>query len=163
MDNKSLKIKYMTEAISEAKKCVPLDEVPIGAVIVRRGEIIASAGNRRETNRDATCHAEISAIREACEKSGGWHLTDCEMYVTLEPCPMCAGAIVNARIDKVIIGADEEKFGAFGSLFNLCDFGVNHKPEIERGVLKEECSRLLSEFFRAKRERGKRFCLRQEK
>jgi len=156
MENDLLNNEYMRAAIAEAEKCVPLDEVPIGAVIVRRGEIIASAGNRRETGRDATCHAEVAAIRDACRRLGGWHLTECQMYVTLEPCPMCAGAIVNARIDKVVIGADEPRLGAFGSLFNLCDFNVNHKPEIERGIMKEECSRIMKEFFREKRERGKR-------
>ncbi len=149
--------KFMRVAIEEAKKCAALDEVPVGAVVVKNGEIIAACGNGRETEKDATAHAETSAIREACRKLGGWHLKDCELYVTLEPCLMCAGAIVNARIEKVVFGAYDKKAGAMGSMVNITELSVNHKPEIISGVLEEECSSLLRDFFRAKRERGTRW------
>ncbi len=148
---------FMRVAIEEAQKCAMLDEVPVGAVVVKNGEIIAACGNGRETENDATAHAETSAIREACKKLGGWYLKDCELYVTLEPCLMCAGAIVNARIEKVVFGAYDKKAGAMGSMMNVTDFPVNHKPEIIPGVLEEECSAMLRDFFRAKRERGTRW------
>ncbi len=148
---------YMKVAIEEAKKCAQLDEVPVGAVVVKNGEIIAACGNGRETEKDSTAHAETSAIREACKKLGGWHLKDCELYVTLEPCLMCAGAIVNARIEKVVFGAYDKKAGAMGSMINIADLPVNHKPEIICGVMEEECSSLLRDFFRSKRERGTRW------
>lgn len=147
---------YMSAALSAAKECEKSDDVPVGAVIVRRGEIIARAFNCREKCRDATCHAEAEAIREACRKLGGWHLTDCEMFVTLEPCPMCAGAIANARIDTVIIGAPEPKSGAFGSAVDFSKIPLNHTPVVVRGVLEEECASVIRDFFKKKRERGKR-------
>lgn len=154
MDNSVL---YMKAAIEEAKKCALLDEVPVGAVIVKNGEIIAACGNGRESERDATAHAETSAIREACRKLGGWHLAGCELYVTLEPCLMCAGAIVNARLAKVVYGASDEKAGAMGSMTNILDLPLNHKPIVEKGILEDECSALLRDFFRQKRERGARW------
>lgn len=147
----------MSAAAEAAKKCEESDDVPVGAVIVRNGEIIAVGYNCREREHDATCHAETEAIRKACRVLGGWHLTGCEMYVTLEPCPMCAGAIVNSRIDRVVIGAREPKGGAFGSALDLNSAPLNHKPEIEFGVMEEECSEMLRSFFRKKRERGKRW------
>lgn len=144
-------------ALEEAKKCALLDEVPVGAVIVRKGEVIAAAGNGREQMKDATCHAETSAIREACKKLGGWHLTDCTMYVTLEPCPMCAGAILNSRIDTVVIGTPDEKSGAFGGAVNLSEIPSAHHPEIVFGVRDEESREILKAFFKEKRERGARW------
>ncbi|MBR6650809.1 MAG: tRNA adenosine(34) deaminase TadA [Clostridia bacterium] len=148
---------FMRVALEKARECIEYDEVPVGAVIVKNGEIIAACGNGRETENDATAHAETSAIREACKKLGGWHLKDCELYVTLEPCLMCAGAIVNARIAKVVFGAYDTKAGAMGSMTDITQLPVNHKPEIISGVLQEECSALLRDFFRAKRERGARW------
>ena len=148
---------FMRIAIEEAKKCAELDEVPVGAVIVRDGRVIAACGNGRETEKDATAHAETSAIRAACKALGGWHLAGCELYVTLEPCIMCAGAIVNARIAKVVYGASDPKFGAMGSMTDITALPVNHKPEVISGVLEDECSQLLKDFFKAKRERGSRW------
>ena len=142
---------YMRLALDEAKIAASLDEVPVGCVVVRRGEIIATAHNTRETGKCALDHAEITAIRDACRKAGGWRLNDTTLYVSLEPCPMCAGAILNARIDRVVIGARDPRFGAFGSLFNLNELPLNHKTEITDGVLAEESSALLSSFFRKKR------------
>lgn len=147
---------YMGAALEMARQCFESDDVPVGAVIVRHGEIIARGRNRREQLGDATCHAEIEAVREACRALGGWHLTDCEMYVTLEPCPMCAGAISNARIDRVVVGTTEPKGGALGSCFNLYSFPINHKPQTEIGVLRDECAAELKRFFAEKRLRGKR-------
>ena len=148
--------KYMREAIKQAKRAAAKGEVPVGAVIVRDGEIIARAYNTRETGKNALCHAEIKAIHRACRKLGGWRLPGCEMYVTMEPCPMCAGAIVNARIVSVYYGAFDQKAGAFGTLFDMNTFGLNHKPEIFSGILEKECSELLSSFFFELRERRKR-------
>ena len=148
---------YMSAAIKAAEKSIESDDVPVGAVIVRHGEIIAEGNNTREKDGDATCHAELSAIRSACRALGGWHLTDCTMYVTLEPCPMCAGAIINSRIDKVVIGAHEPKGGAFGGALNLLEAPLNHKPQIVFGVSEESCSKMLTGFFREKRRRGKRW------
>lgn len=147
---------YMREALALASECPETDDVPVGALIVRHGEIIAYGRNTREKNGDATCHAETEAIRMACRALGGWHLTDCEMYVTLEPCPMCAGAIVNSRIDTVVIGAPDPKGGAFGGALDILSAPLNHKPGIVSGVLSEECAEYLKTFFREKRERGKR-------
>ena len=148
--------KFMREAIKQAKKAAAKGEVPVGAVIVRNGEIIARAYNTRETGKNALCHAEIKAIHRACRKLGGWRLPGCELYVTLEPCPMCAGAIVNSRIVSVYYGACDKKAGAFGTLFDMNGFGLNHKPEVFAGVLGEECSALLSSFFFELREQRKR-------
>jgi tRNA(adenine34) deaminase len=148
--------KFMREAIKQAKRAAAKGEVPVGAVIVRNGEIIARAYNTRETGKDALCHAEIKAIHRACRKLGGWRLPGCEMYVTMEPCPMCAGAIINSRIVSVYYGAYDKKAGAFGTLFDMNAFGLNHRPEIVSGVLEEDCAALLSSFFSELRERRKR-------
>ena len=138
---------FMHRAIELAKEAQKLDEVPIGAVIVKNGEIIAEAYNLRETRKLATAHAEIDAINAACQKLGGWRLFGCTLYVTLEPCAMCAGAIVNSRIDRVVYGASDIRFGACGSLFNINSYPLNHAFEITSGVCGDECKALLSEFF----------------
>ena len=143
--------KYMRRALELAKKAEELDEVPVGALIVHKGEIIAEAYNTRETSRCATHHAEILAIEEACRALGGWRLPDCTLYVTLEPCPMCAGAILNARIDRVVFGAYDRRAGAFGTLLDLNSLPLNHKTEIIGGVLERECADTLSAYFRGKR------------
>lgn len=142
--------KFMRLAIDEAKRAECEDEVPVGAVIVRGGEVIASAYNTREYGKNALYHAEIKAIDAACKKLGGWRLVGCTMYVTLEPCPMCAGAIINARVERVIFGAPDHKAGAFGTMINLTDYPL-FKPEIVGGVLKDECAEMLSSFFKKKR------------
>lgn len=142
---------YMTLAINEASRALEYDDVPIGAVIVKDGEVIARGYNKREAEGDATAHAEIVAIREACNTLGGWHLDGCEIYVTLEPCPMCMGAIVNSRIKKVIFGPKDAKAGACGSVFNFNSYPLNHKPEIVSGVMENEGRELLLEFFVNKR------------
>ncbi len=135
-------------ALTEAEKAAEMGEVPVGAVIVRNGEIISTGFNRRETEKNALCHAEIEAIDKACKKLGGWRLPECELYVTLEPCPMCAGAIINSRIEKVYFGAYDKKAGSVRSLVRLFDLPYNHKPVVTGGVMEEECSSILSEFFR---------------
>ncbi len=142
---------WMLRAIQEARKAEEIDEVPIGAVIVRDGEMIAAAFNKRETDKNPLAHAEIEAINKAAGVLGGWRLLGCTLYVTLEPCPMCAGAIVNARIPKVVFGAYDKKAGAFGTLYNLAEGKLNHAPELRGGVLEEECAALLSMYFRKKR------------
>ncbi len=145
---------FMREALAEAEKAAALGEVPVGAVIVRGGEIIARAHNERETGKDATRHAEIIAIERACAALGGWRLIGCDMYVTLEPCPMCAGAAVNARLVRVIYGAPDLRAGAFGSVIDLNSYPLNHKPEIIGGVLADECLAPIREFFRKKRKKA---------
>ena len=141
--------KFMKEAIRQAKKAYALREVPIGCVIVYEGKIIARGYNRRNTDKNTTSHAEINAIRKASKKLGDWRLEGCTLYVTLEPCQMCAGAIVQARIDKVVIGSMNPKAGCAGSVLNLLEMdGFNHKVEVERGVLEEECNTMLSGFFK---------------
>lgn len=146
----------MKEALKEARKALEIEEVPVGAVIVKDGKIISRAHNTKETKRDATCHAEILAIKKACKKLNSWRLLDCEMYVTLEPCSMCAGALINARIKKLYIGTDDNKTGACGSVLNLLeDYKFNHKIEIEKYILKEECEDELKKFFKFLRERNK--------
>ncbi|WP_304401844.1 tRNA adenosine(34) deaminase TadA [uncultured Clostridium sp.] len=148
--------KFMREALKEAKKALEIEEVPVGAVIVKDGKIIARAHNTKETKKDATCHAEILAIQKACKKIGAWRLLDCEMYVTLEPCSMCAGALINSRIKKLYIGTDDNKTGACGSVLNLLeDYKFNHKIEIEKYILKNECEDELKKFFKYLRERNK--------
>jgi tRNA(adenine34) deaminase len=148
--------KYMKAAILQAKKAYALEEVPIGCVIVRDGKIIARGYNRRNTDKNALAHAELSAIRRASRKTGDWRLEDCTMYVTLEPCQMCAGAIVQARMQRVVIATMNPKAGCAGSIFNLLQVNAfNHQVEITRGVLEEECSLLLSQFFRELREKKK--------
>lgn len=147
---------YMKEALIEAKKALSIDEIPIGAVIVKDGEIVGRGHNCAETALDPTCHAEILAIKDACKNLGVWRLSGCSMYVTTEPCSMCAGAIVLARIDKLFIGTEDPKAGACGSLFNIPnDPRLNHRVEIERGILKEECSILLKDFFKELRKKHK--------
>ena len=141
--------KYMKEALKEAKKAYEKLEVPVGVVIVKDNKIIARAHNLKETKKDTTNHAEILAIQKASKKLEAWRLNDCEMYVTLEPCSMCAGAIINSRIKKIYIGALDEKTGAAGSVLNLFeDYKFNHKVEVEKGILKEECENILKSFFK---------------
>lgn len=140
---------FMKEALKEAEKAYSKLEVPVGAVIVKNGKIIARAYNQKESKTDTTKHAEILAIQKASKKLKSWRLIDCEMYVTLEPCTMCAGAIIHSRIKKVYIGAMDEKTGAVGSVLNLFeDYKFNHKPEVEKGILKEDCESLLKQFFK---------------
>lgn len=139
--------KYMKAALGRAKTAAKSGETPVGAVIVKDGKIIAGGRNRREYGKNAIYHAEISAINNACKKLGGWRLHECDLYVTLEPCPMCAGAIINARIKNVYFGAYDEKAGSLGSVVNLAELPYNHKPNVVGGILKEECKKQLSEFF----------------
>lgn len=141
----------MSEAISLARRAGEIDEVPVGAVIVRDGEIIASAYNMREHSRCATHHAEILAIEAACRALGGWRLPGVTLYVTMEPCAMCAGAIINSRIERVVYGAKDFRFGAFGSALDLAKAGLNHTPEVVGGVLGAECADILTEYFKNKR------------
>ena len=144
---------YMKEALKEAKKAYRKKEIPVGAIIVKNNEIIAKAHNLKETKKDTTKHAEIIAIQKASKKLNSWRLTDCEMYVTLEPCTMCAGAIINSRIKKIYIGTMDEKTGACGSVLDLLgDYPFNHKVEVEKGVLQEDCERMLKEFFKELRQ-----------
>lgn len=146
-------IKYMKKALEEARKAFECEEVPVGALIVRDGEIIASAHNLRETNRSATAHAELLAIENACRTLGGWRLSGCTLYVTLEPCPMCAGAIVNSRIDRVVYGASDSVAGCLGSVINFNSYPFNHAFEVVGGVLDEECTAILQAFFENKRKK----------
>lgn len=148
--------KWMREAIKQAKKAELYDEVPIGAVIVKDDKIIARAYNQRERKQLSTAHAEILAIEKACRKLHSWRLDGCELYVTLEPCPMCTGAIIQSRIKKVYYGAYDFKGGCMGSNTNLLDVkGFNHYPEVEGGILESECASLLTSFFRQKRKSKK--------
>ena len=144
---------FMRYAVYQAKEADKLGEVPVGAVVVCGGKIIASAFNTRETDKNAMMHAECKAIDQACRKLGGWRLHRCTLYVTLEPCPMCAGAIVNARIQRVCFGAFDPKAGAFGSVTDLNTFPLNHKPIVCGGLLEEECRELLQSFFKKLRQR----------
>ena len=146
---------YMKEALSLAKKAFNMGEVPVGAVAVWDGKIVGRGMNLRETDKNALRHAEISAIDEACKNLGGWRLWKCDLYVTLEPCPMCAGAIINSRIRRVIYGASDPKAGSCKSVSNLFELPYNHKPEVVSGVLEKECSEILSEFFKKLREKRK--------
>lgn len=141
--------KFMKMALKEAKKAYDKLEVPVGAVIVKDGKVIAKAHNLKETKLDTTKHAEILAIQKASKKLGSWRLLDCEMYVTLEPCSMCAGAMINSRIKKLYMGALDEKTGACGSVLNLLeDYPFNHKIEVEKGILQTECETILKQFFK---------------
>ena len=140
--------KFMREALKEARKAYEKDEIPVGAVIVKDGKIISRAYNSRESSKNAIAHAEVLAIKKACKKLDAWRLLDCEMYVTLEPCPVCAGAIINSRISKIYIGTDDEKTGACGSKLNLLeDYKFNHNVQVQKYILKEECSRHFERFF----------------
>ena len=148
---------YMQMALQQAEQAARSDEVPVGAVIVREGSIIAAAHNQREMLRDPTAHAEMIAITQAAEAVGGWRLEDCILYVTLEPCPMCAGAILQARIPVVVFGALDPKAGAVSSLYEMLnDTRLNHRCEIVSGVLQDRCGQILTDFFRQRRAEGKK-------
>lgn len=151
MEQNELDLLYMKRAIDLSKEAAEADEVPVGALIVRNGEIIAEAKNSREHDKCATHHAEILAIEEACRKLGGWRLIGCTLYVSLEPCPMCGGAIVNARIPRVVFGAFDKRAGVFGSAIDFNTLSFNHRPEIKGGVLEEEAVSILSAYFKEKR------------
>lgn len=147
---------FMNQALEEAKKAALLGEVPIGAVLVYEGEIIARAHNLRETTQNATTHAELMVIQEACKKLGSWRLEQTTLYVTLEPCPMCAGAILQSRVPRVVYGARDIKAGCVDSLYHLLnDARFNHDCDVTEGILAEECGQILTDFFRALRERKK--------
>ncbi len=138
---------FMQEALMLAREAQAEGEVPVGCVVVRNGQIVGRGRNRREKEKTALGHGEIEAIAQACEQLGGWRLWECTLYVTLEPCPMCAGAILNARIPRVVYGASDEKSGACGSVCNLFSMAFNHHPQVEKGVMEAECTALLQEFF----------------
>lgn len=144
---------FMLAAIECAKLAKNDGEVPIGAVIVKQGKIIATGRNRREYGKNALAHAEIEAINNACNALGGWRLPGCTIYVTLEPCPMCAGAIINSRIERVVYGAADPKAGSVDSLTKLFELPYNHRPEVTSGILEEECAKILSDFFKELREK----------
>ncbi len=148
---------YMRKALELAELAAGQGEVPVGAIVVKRstGEIVGRGFNRREYGRSPITHAEIVAIETASRKLGGWRLIDCELYVTLEPCPMCAGAIINSRIQRVVFGAADPKAGSCGSVVNLFELPYNHKPQLVGGVLKEECAQILSRFFKQLRDNKK--------
>lgn len=146
-------VQFMNIALDLARQAAAEGEVPVGAVVVRNGEVIGIGRNRRETCGNALAHAELEAINAACQFLGGWQLVGCTLYVTLEPCPMCAGAIINSRIDRVVQGAMNPKAGSCGTLINLFDIPYNHHPEVLSGVCADECSTLLKDFFRALRNR----------
>ena len=149
MDENKLKIKYMRKALEEARKAYEKEEIPVGAIIVKDNKIIARAHNIKEEKNDTTKHAEIIAIQKASKKLGSWRLNDCEMYVTLEPCAMCAGALIQARIKKIYIGTMDLKTGACGSVLNLLeDYTFNHKVDTEKGIMQQECESILKEFFK---------------
>ena len=157
-ENEKLKLdeKYMRAAIKQAQKAYAINETPIGCVIVYEGKIIGRGYNRRNTDKDPLAHAEIKAIKKASKKMGDWRLEQCTMYVTLEPCQMCAGAIIQSRLTRVVVGCMNPKAGCVGSVLNLLEMdGFNHKVEVIRGVLQEECSIMLSDFFRELREKKK--------
>jgi tRNA(adenine34) deaminase len=145
---------FMRRCLELADRARELDEVPVGAVVVRDGRIIAEAYNLRESNKCATHHAEVLAIEEACRVLGGWRLPGCTLYVTMEPCCMCAGAAVNARVERVVFGAHDLRFGAFGSLLDISSLPLNHRPQIVSGVLGDECRDALSSYFKQKRKKN---------
>lgn len=148
------KIKFMKEALKEAQKSYKKEEIPVGAIIVKDGKIIARGHNLKETKTDPTKHAEIITIQKACKKLQTWRLTGCTMYVTLEPCSMCAGSLIQSRLDKVVIGTMDEKTGACGSVLNLlADYKFNHIVQIETGIMQEECKTILQQFFKELRAR----------
>lgn len=144
---------FMDQAIDLAKEAAKEGEVPVGAVVVIDGRIVGRGRNRRETGKNALAHAEIEAINEACKTLGGWRLWQCDMYVTLEPCPMCTGAIINSRIKRLVYGASDSKAGSCGSVVNLFSLPYNHKPEVISGLKQEECAALLSDFFKRLRKK----------
>lgn len=145
---------FMALALEAAKRAFDEGEVPVGAVIVKNGEVVSTGRNRRETGKNALYHAEIEAIDAACKTLGGWRLPGCTLYVTLEPCPMCAGAVINSRIERVVYGATDYRFGSVNSIQRIFDLPYNHKPEVTAGVLSDDCAALMQAFFR--RLRGKR-------
>ncbi len=145
---------YMSVALVLAKEAALDGEVPVGAVVVKDGNIVGTGRNRRETDKNALAHAELEAINEACAALGGWRLHQCEIYVTLEPCPMCMGAIINARLRRVIFGAYDSKAGSCGSVVNLCDYPYNHHPEIFGGIMESECAGELKSFFKTLRKKA---------
>ena len=148
---------YMNAALELTQKAYTLGEVPVGAVVVKKstGEIVGKGYNRRETDKDPLAHAEISAIKQASETLGGWRLIDCDIYVTLEPCPMCCGAIINSRIERVVFGAFDKKSGSAESVVNMFELPFNHKPEIVSGVEEKKCAKILKDFFAELREKKK--------
>ena len=148
--------KFMKEALKQAKKAAAIGEMPVGTVIVRDGDIISRGYNKRESKRNALLHAEVIAIDKACRKLGGWRLPGCEMYVTLEPCPMCAGAALNARIEHIYYGAYDKKSGCAGSRINLCDMNLcNYTIAVTGGIMEDECSGIIKDFFKDLRKRDK--------
>ena len=148
-----MKMEYMEKALHYATLAAKKGETPVGAVVVRGDEIVSFGYNRRETKKNALCHAEIMAIDRACRKLGGWRLWECDLYVTLEPCPMCAGAIINSRIRNVYFGAYDKKAGSFGSVVDLNTLPYNHHPNVVGGIMEEECSRVISDFFKELRKK----------
>lgn len=148
---------YMSYALELAKKAALIGEVPVGAIVVKKstGEIVGEGYNLRESEKSPLAHAEMIAINEASRRLGGWRLIDCELFVTLEPCPMCCGAIINSRVERVVFGASDKKAGSCGSVIDLFELPYNHKPQVTLGVLQEECSAILSDFFKELRARGK--------
>lgn len=139
---------FMLLAIEQAKLAAAEEEVPVGAVVTRNGEVVAVGHNRRETGKNALAHAELEAIDAACRVLGGWRLWECELFVTLEPCPMCTGAVINSRIRRVVFGAYDAKAGSCGTVINLFDLPYNHRPAVEGGFMREDCAELLSTFFK---------------
>ena len=139
---------FMSQAIALAREAAADGEVPVGGVIVADGKVVGQGRNRREKGKSALCHAELEAIEQACRTLGGWRLWQCTLYVTLEPCPMCAGAIINARISRVVYGASDAKAGSCGSVCNLFSMEYNHHPQVENGLMEEECAAVLRDFFR---------------
>lgn len=148
---------WMHQALLEAKKAATLGEIPVGAVIVRDEQVIARAHNRRELDQDAMAHAEVLCIQQACRVLNSWRLSGCTLYVTLEPCPMCSGAIINSRLDRVVYGAKDDKAGCAGSVADLFVMPFNHTPVIRSGILEEECAAVLSEFFETLRKKPEDF------
>ena len=148
---------WMHQALLEAKKAAALGEIPVGVVIVRDEQVIARAHNRRELDQDAMAHAEVLCIQQACRVLNSWRLSGCTLYVTLEPCPMCSGAIINSRLDRVVYGAKDDKAGCAGSVADLFVMPFNHTPVIRSGILEEECAAVLSEFFETLRKKPEDF------
>lgn len=146
---------FMNEALKLAREAADEGEVPVGAVVVLGDEIVGRGRNRREKGKNALAHAELEAIDEACKRLGGWRLWQCDMYVTLEPCPMCTGAIINSRMKRLVYGASDYKAGSCGSIVNLFDLPYNHKPETVSGFMQEECAEILTEFFKQLRNKKK--------
>lgn len=144
---------FMEEALRLARQAADEGEVPVGAVVVLGDEIVGRGRNRREKDKNALAHAELEAIDDACKRLGGWRLWQCDMYVTLEPCPMCTGAIINSRIKRLVYGASDYKAGSCGSVVNLFDLPYNHKPEMMSGFMQEECLQILTDFFRELRQK----------